>query len=381
MNSFLKIFRFIQLYGLTRTWYKVAGRLRTRLGFLRPIRIPAFSNVGVIGCGQFAFATIGHFIARGYTTPFSDCFDIDKSNLDSLANFYRIDCPSDTASRLISNEKVKYVYIASNHASHALYAINALDAGKVVYIEKPIAVSMSQLSSLQSAVERSGGSAYCGYNRPFSPAIQTLCKYIRGQVQSRKGTSYSPISLNCFISGHLITKDHWYRLPTEGTRICGNVGHWLDLAVHLLEWDILADLWNISLAFSDNNARDDNFSISMTSSMGDLVVIVLTSRSEPFEGINETINFQKGDIVAKIDDFREMSLWQNSFIRKYRYWPKNVGHSNALLQPFKSTDSRDWSQVVRSSLLMLHIAEMVKSGLTYDQFSFETAYSSLKESR
>ena len=117
-------------------------------------------------------------------------------------------------------------------------------------------------------------------------------------------------------------EDHWYRLPEEGTRICGNVGHWLDLAVYLLELDTLADFWSISLSYSNNHARDDDFSISMTSDMGDLVVIVLTSRSEPFEGINETINFQKGDIVAKIDDFRLMSLWQNTHCRKYRYWQR-----------------------------------------------------------
>jgi predicted dehydrogenase len=368
MNYLRKIFRFMMIYGIPRTWFKVMGRLRLRLGVFRPIRFFDSANVGIIGCGQFSYATIGYFIASGYITPFVDCFDIDEFNLVSFADFYRIRTPSMNASQLIANKKVQYLYIASNHASHTPYAIEALKLGKSVYIEKPISVSFAQLAALNVAVERSSGAVYAGYNRPFASAVQTLSSLVRKNIRSNY--SYSPVTLNCFITGHVLNTDHWYRLPTEGTRVCGNVGHWLDLAVHILEWDSLADYWTISLAFTNKSSYDDDFSISMTSNMGDLVVIVLTSRAEPFEGINETINFQKNNIICKIDDFRQMSLWCDGFRRHYRYTPKDVGHKKALHQPFDPKPAREWSQVVKSSLLMLRVAEMVKSGLEYSEFSF-----------
>ena len=170
----------------------------------------------------------------------------------------------------------------------------------------------------------------------------------------------------------MIPADHWYRKPEEGTRVCGNIGHWLDLASHILSWGVLPDRWSIQLAYSDLVARDDNLSVSLTSEAGDLIVIILTARSEPFEGINETIDFQCGELTAKIDDFRKMLVWKNDKKYSYRYWPKDVGHNTALLQPF-SAPCRDWEEVVRSSLLMLTIMEMVQSGEQQRNFSFNAA--------
>lgn len=374
LKKFLKLYRFTRIYGPVRTWFKLAGRARARLGILRPLIIPHAANVGVIGCGQFAFATIGYCIGRGYVTPFVDCFDIESDKQVSFADFYRISVSSSTALDLISNSRVKYVYIASNHASHATYAVQSLEAGKTVYIEKPVAVTYEQLACLLAAIKKSSGKVYAGYNRPFSPAVKILKSHV---MRRASRDHYQPVTLNCFISGHLIAETHWYRRPSEGSRICGNVGHWLDLAVHLLEWEFLADSWNIRLSFSNNETRDDDLSIAMTSANKDLINIVLTSRSEPFEGINETINFQKGDIICKIDDFRSMTLWEGPRISKYRFWPKDVGHNAALRQPFQKKLCREWDEVVKSTLLMLFIADMVRSGVECAKFSFESDFANL----
>jgi hypothetical protein len=186
-----------------------------------------------------------------------------------------------------------------------------------------------------------------------------------------------PLTLSCFINGHVIPAGHWYRNPQEGTRVCGNVGHWLDLAVHVLSWGALPDRWRITIAYSDDCARDDNLSIALASERGDLVSIVLTARGEPFEGINETINFQCGDLIAKIDDFRTMTVWKGSHYKRHRYWPKDVGHNAAILQPF-SDGARDWHEVELSTLLMLVIMEMVLDGTVARDFSFSEEWKKIE---
>lgn len=373
-NNFYRVFRFLLVYGPIRTLFKVAGRSRFRLGLFRPTRCLSSSSIGVIGCGQFSFSTIGYFLSRGFACPFVDCFDIDSSKHQSFAYFYGIKNASLSAAKLISNKLVKTVYIASNHASHSDYAIMALKERKSVYIEKPIAVTTTQLRSLLDALDKSHAEIYAGYNRPFSSAIQILKSHVSCQAF---GLEYHPVTLNMFISGHLLPITHWYRDPSEGTRICGNVGHWLDLAVHILQWQQLADHWTINLTFSNPMTRDDDIAIAMTSELGDLVVVVLTARSEPFEGINEAINFQKSSIISKIDDFRTMTVWNSSSVSKYRFWPKDVGHRDALKQPFTSSFKRDWREVVKSTLLMLHIARMVKKNIASDQFSFSNSFDRL----
>lgn len=358
-----KFVRYVRLYGLGRTVFKVAGRTRRlRLpGSWLPDKTAA--DVAMIGCGQFAFATIGYFLHRRRRRPFAACFDPAAHAAATFARFYGIESPARSASEAIAHPDVRYVYVASNHATHTSYAVEALAANKTVYVEKPVAVSQRQLAELSAAVAAAGpGRIYAGYNRPFSRAVRDL----RGICRDQRG----PLTLNCFISGHLLGSDHWYRRPEEGTRICGNVGHWLDLAVHMLSWHALPDAWRIDLAWSDAAARDDDMAISLTSERGDLVVIVLTARSEPFEGINETINVQWGEVIAKIDDFRRMEVWQGErrFLRSY--WPKDVGHGAAIVQPFGSPQ-RAWSEVELSTLLMLRITDMVRGSEKSAQFSFQ----------
>lgn len=358
-----KVWRYLRLYGLGRVFFKVAGRSRVlaQLGrIVRPrYRLP---DVGMIGCGQFAFATIGYVLTMRFGRRFARCYDVSEQAARTFADFYSIDQPSAQADAAIEAADVRYLYIASNHASHAGYATAALSAGKIVFVEKPIAVSEDQLRQLLAIVRSTGGKIYAGYNRPFSAAVRQLrahCLHAQG-----------PLTLCCFINGHQLSEGHWYRLPDEGTRICGNVGHWLDLAVHMLSWAELPDCWDITVVWSDERARDDNLAVSLTSRRGDLISIVLTARSEPFEGINETINLQWGTVIAKIDDFRRMEVWDRMQHRVYKYWPKDVGHRGAILQPFEG-EGRAWREVELSSMLMLRITRMVRTGERLASFSFE----------
>jgi predicted dehydrogenase len=272
----------------------------------------------------------------------------------------------------ITDDRVEVVYVASNHATHAEYSALALEHGKAVYVEKPVAVSSAQFGLLASAVQRHPQAIYAGYNRPFSPAIREL-KQLCPAVPS-------PLTFSCLVSGHRIPPDHWYRDPAEGTRVCGNIGHWLDLLVHVLCWGDLPDEWDITVVWSDPAARDDDLAITLTSARGDLANIVLTARTEPFEGINESIAIQWGNCIAKIDNFQTMTVWleQNKIHR--RYWPKDAGHKQAILQPW-SRHYRQWSEVEMSSLLMLKIAGMVRSSIRTSRFSFAEMRSSLRTDR
>jgi len=169
----------------------------------------------------------------------------------------------------------------------------------------------------------------------------------------------------------VLAADHWYRRPEEGTRICGNVGHWLDLMVHILSWRGMPNRLAVSLTIADESEPDDNMVISMSSDRGDVLSVMLTSRCEPFEGINETIHIQHGETICKIDNFQRMTIWQGERRVRKRFWPKDVGHCLAILQPFRDDLTRDWREIVQSTLLMLHITENVRGGVLASEFSFE----------
>ena len=354
-----KLVRFAAIYGPERTFYKAASRLRSNLAL--PSLGRRVRDVGVIGCGQFAFATIGYFL-RSAGHGIAACYDIDAAARDSMARALGVPNAARDVEALLATPGLRIVYVASNHASHTHYAALALARGLDVYVEKPIAVSEAQLAELERARRASRGRIFAGYNRPFSAAIGVLRRHMRIDAQAG-------LTLQCFVAGHRLGPDHWYRRADEGTRICGNVGHWLDLFVHVASWRSLPDRLEIVIASADPAEPDDNLSIAVSSDRGDLFAVTLSSRSEPFEGINESIAIQHGETLCKIDDFRRMTLWQGDRVMRKRFWPKDVGHGRAIGQPFGDA-SRNWSEVVRSTLLMLHIAEMVKSGRRQSTFSF-----------
>lgn len=360
-SALRKLIRFATIYGPGRALFKAAGRLRFRLPSWHLRKVPP--DVGLIGCGQFAFSTIGYFLHRHFGRRLLSCYDIDSHAATSLARALGVPHVAGSAEALLATPGLRVVYIASNHASHTPYAVQALRCGLDVYVEKPIAVSRDQLRELCAVRSEARGRLFVGYNRPFAAAIQELRRAMKLDPQGG-------ITLQCTVVGHMLPADHWYRRPEEGTRICGNVGHWLDLFVHVLTWRGMPDRLEISLSWADAREPDENLCIAMTSERGDLCSIVLTARKEPFEGINETIELQHGETVCKIDDFRRMTIWQGDRLTRRRYWPKDPGHCAAVLQPFAGATVRNWEEVEHSTLLMLHIAEMVQLRERHSGFDF-----------
>jgi len=354
--SIRKIIRFISIYGIIRTLFKVAGRIRAPIPiwWLLYLRYPIKSGrkVGVIGCGQFSFSAIAYFLTTSTKCRIEWCSDINNDAAKSFAAAYGLNKYSNDCTGFLKDTDL--VYIASNHASHTSYAIQCLEVGCDVYIEKPISTTWEQFEKLLLIASETKNKIYVGYNRPHSPSINLIRKNIKDYTL--------PFTLSCFITGHYIPEDHWYRDPKEGTRVCGNLGHWLDLAIYMMYWnDKKHDIIDISITYSDKGTPSDNFCVTLTSPRGDLITLTFSSRSEPFEGVNESINFQQGDLIAKINDHRFVQLWIGDKYKSKRYWPKNVGHKNAILQPFNNMYKREWNELIISTKLMLIITDMVKN--------------------
>lgn len=353
-GGFYKLYRFALIYGVRRALVKALGRLR--VGSVTRFVVSSFNFfkknkcISVVGCGQFTYSTSSFFLVGKLGNCIDACFDIDNSVTESYSKAYdAFKCTS--FEEILIRKNTKLVYIASNHASHTRYAIKCLEKGLDVYIEKPISVTYEQFFDLQNAYRNSSCKMFVGYNRPFSKAI----------VELKQKMGVGPITLTCTIIGHKLEPEHWYRIPEEGTRICGNLGHWIDLAIHLLaaRIDNFVKTFKISISYADERNFDDNISINIITNLGDLVVLVMTAREEPFEGISENIIFQQEGLFAKIDDFKRAEFQVGHKKFKRTYFPKDVGHKQAILQPFRH-EKRDLEEVFLSTEIMLYITDMVR---------------------
>jgi predicted dehydrogenase len=354
------------MWGFHRTSAKIINRLSLPLSPVLYL-LPRNRDLLLVGCGQFGLSTASFFIGKKLGNRFLGCYDIDLNQASRAKSAYKYKFVAESFEALTDLEGAKYMLVASNHASHTSQTIVGLNKGLMVHVEKPISVSWDQLSSLSKVVKGKEDRLFVGYNRPFAKATQILRKHLPN--------GDGPFTIQYFIAGHAIDRSHWYYDPKEGTRICGNVGHWIDLTIHLLSQRDVADKWEITIVYSDLDLREENFSLSMKSDKGDLISMTFTTRGEPFDGVSETVNLQHGEVMAKIEDFQSIKLWKGSYFKNYKFRPKDVGHKSSVLQMFDDHPEyrRPWGEIYLSTMLMLHITDMVKSELTCSNFSFHEA--------
>jgi len=359
-----KVLKYTYMYGASRTLIKVKGHYHMQKEYdSLPKKSLKTKNktVGIIGCGNHAFTDIAYFLRKNRGNIIGSSMDIDKNKAISLANEYKAYHYTTDVSEMLDDKNIELVYIVSNHATHTPYAIKALKKNKDVFIEKPISINMEQYSDLVNTVRLSKNSVYVGYNRPFSPAIEIIKPYI----------TENSITLNCFIIGHKLPDNHWYRNSSEGSRVVSNLGHWIDLSTHLImSRNSVPKNFNLTLLSANTKHKDDDFVLTIKTDFDDLIVLTFSTRSDPFEGVMENISFQNEKIIARIEDFRKMTIWDENKKIVKRFIPKDAGHEKSVLQPF-SKNKRDWKELEWSTLIMLKVEEMLQNNVKELNFNIE----------
>lgn len=358
LHSWRRLRQSARDYGWQRALAKASGRLGFPVGrYLISGKKGMEKSVSVIGCGQAAYATLCFFIQKHRGNAFLDCYDIAPENARKLKDAYAFENTAETPETLLQNPNLKTLFIASNHASHSAYAIAGLEKGLTVFCEKPLATTFEQLTALDQSISGKESLFHAGFNRPFAAASQIVSQAIRG--------SRAPLSLHCIVHGHVLDENHWYRKPEEGTRISGNMGHWIDLAVHWMQArGVVPQKFSITLRGANPALpMDENVVLVITTDLGDLVSISLNARHEPFGGIEELISLQCGDYKATIDDFRSIRHGSSKAQKTVVFKRKDVGHEALVQSVFgEGKVQRSWAEWQLSTRLTLHVAELAKTG-------------------
>jgi len=217
------------------------------------------------------------------------------------------------------------VVIATRHHEHAEQVIAAFNAGKHVFVEKPLAITWEGLERVVRAYEQSAKASaernaaapllMVGFNRRFSPALQLLHERLRGRraplmIQYRLNAGYLPLN-------------HWVHGEQGGGRNIGEACHMYDVFRFLAG----APARSIDAAAIDPHdlpyARNDNFSATITYDDGTVASLLYTALG-PKEGLGKehiTV-FCDGEAYV-IDDFKRLTktsdqttLWQSGDVDK-----------------------------------------------------------------
>ena len=75
---------------------------------------------------------------------------------------------------LLADPDIDLIAVSTQHNSHAKFVIEALNAGKHVYCEKPLCLTLDELQQIKEAYEKSEGELFVGLNRRHAPLIQQI---------------------------------------------------------------------------------------------------------------------------------------------------------------------------------------------------------------
>lgn len=202
------------------------------------------------------------------------------------------------------------VVVATAHDSHTQLACAAVKAGHRVFLEKPPAVTPDDVYQLAAAMRANPGAIEIGFNRRYHPLVR--------RARARLARESGPTSISCVVKELTFQPDHWYFWPNQGTRITGNLCHWIDLAVCLLDGSPLPVSITLSPRLPGTEpGSDEERVLTVTFDDGSLLTVLGTTRGDDIRGVQEQMGIRRGHTTITIDDLWKYRV-RSDGIERYR---------------------------------------------------------------
>lgn len=180
-------------------------------------------TVGIIGCGEVAAVHAANLVALG--ARIVACCDVDLDRAEAFRKKFVAETATHDARIVLRDHRIEAVYICTHHDSHLPLALVACDAGKAIFMEKPLALTISECEEICTAVERSGVPFFMGFKMRFYPMVDRAKAFVP-----------TPKILAAQMMDTRWADDFWANDPRRGG---GNVlsegVHTFDLLCHLAD--------------------------------------------------------------------------------------------------------------------------------------------------
>jgi predicted dehydrogenase/threonine dehydrogenase-like Zn-dependent dehydrogenase len=250
--------------------------------------------IGFIGAGNYASSMLLPHLAQ---LPNAKLAHVATTRSLSAVNAQRrfgFTTASTSAQAVLDDESLDAIFIVTRHATHAGLVCRALETGKAVFVEKPLALTGEELDSIAEVIAKTGNDRLMvGFNRRFAPML-TKMKADFGPASSGAVTRY-------LVSAGSLAADSWYRDKGEGSRFTGEGGHFLDT----LSW------WADNLpeeVYAVGGPDPDDVHVTVRFANGvSGVISYLTGGNVRFP--KETLDVTGGGRSARLDNFRKAMVW------------------------------------------------------------------------
>lgn len=265
-------------------------------------------RLGLIGAGTFAQNTLLPILKRFSGISRLGVASASGVHAAHVARKFGFAYATSEAREILDDPRVNLVAILTRHDSHVSLARQALERGKHVFVEKPLAIDETQLEEITQALSQAKSLLMVGFNRRFAPLSQRL----KGMLESRR----EPLFAHYRVNAGYLPPDHWLHHPQQGGgRLIGEACHFVDFLTFLV--GEIPELVSVRALPDGGKYRQDNFTLTLRFPDGSLAVLDYLAngdRSYP----KERLEVFCGGAIAILDDFRKLEWFQDGKHQAYR---------------------------------------------------------------
>ena len=295
-------------------------------------------SVSVIGSGNYAGAVlIPAFKAAG--ARLAQIASSGGASSVHLGRKFGFAHATTDSRALIADAGTDVVVVSTRHDTHAGYVVDALAAGKHVFVEKPLALTHGDLARIAAAAAAAPQQLLMvGFNRRFAPQVQ--------KIQTLLAGAPGPKAFVMTVNAGAIPANHWAQDPeVGGGRLLGEGCHFVDL----LRFLAASPISGHQVTAMDGSTRDC-VSVSLRFDDGSIGTIhYLSNGSKAFP--KERLEVFAAGRVLQLDNFRRLVGYGWPGFAKLNLWTQDKGQAACARAFVQAVQSGGVSPIPLAELL------------------------------
>lgn len=327
--------------GIQLTYRPVAERGETvPLAVKRSTSAP---GVGLIGAGLYAKATLVPALKSAGLDRLVAVASASGASARHLATRHAGQRAMSDVAALLALPDVDLAVIATRHDSHADLVVQALQAGKHVFCEKPLALTADDLDRVVEAWRGSPGQLFAGFNRRYSVPLALAVAHLAGGA--------GPLVMTYRVNAGHLPETHWYKDRRQGGRLLGEVCHFIDTCNAIAGSPVVwVQTWGSGIGEA---LLQEDLVVSLRYSDGSLATITYATGGHPRTSKERLEVLGRGRSVV-IEDFRRTLLDD----AESKAGGQDKGHSACLTVVRQQLGAPDDARGLRLAQSALHTTEV-----------------------
>jgi predicted dehydrogenase/threonine dehydrogenase-like Zn-dependent dehydrogenase len=250
---------------------------------------------GFIGAGNYASSMLLPHLAKLETVRLAHVATTRSLSAVNAQRRFGFATASTTAEAVLEDKSLDAIFIVTRHATHADLVCRALETGKPVFVEKPLALTSDELQRVIDVATKTGNDRLMvGFNRRFAPLLV--------EMKSRFGQPAGGSVTRYLVNAGQLDADSWYtNEELEGSRFAGEGGHFIDT----LSW------WAESLpaqVYAVAGPEHGDLQATVRFRNGSTGTISYVTTGNP-RYQKETLDAAGGGRSARLDNFQQAAVW------------------------------------------------------------------------